>query len=436
MLKKRKGEIATLLTLGLVLVGTLITLGASLFVSNKKTNLVSNSRAACAEEYVCGTITSCVKRNTNCSNSPADLCNCAGKPCNRNGQLCGGGGGAPSPAPTTDPGTGAGAPTPTQPQGGGGTSKYEWGDWDRAVQGCNNQANCICGNMGKGSCSPGNCQAESGSSNVCVPNKWDGKGGWGCWGPPIQACDVQPTAVPTSAAATPISIPIQAPQPTTGGGTTNIVCNNLKTKPTCDAQPSNPNCSWYSACNKCAEDGTLLESICPLSAGAPQYCSADLNIQSCKPISNTANCPDNLPQECTASNTAKFCCPSSSVAPQPTRGLRCANKRCIEWNRITPDSNNGVLQYSTLNDSNNRIVRQDNGYYLFPNATCSRLAVSDSELYTYCQSAPAQASDEPQGSVNNGQTQVDFTSSSQQVTADNGEKVNVINMPGIGKVVF
>lgn len=44
--KLRKGEIATLLTLGLILVGTLITLGTSFFVSNKKTNLASNSKAA------------------------------------------------------------------------------------------------------------------------------------------------------------------------------------------------------------------------------------------------------------------------------------------------------------------------------------------------------------------------------------------------------
>ncbi len=46
MLKRRKGEVATLLTLGLVLVGALITLGTSLFISNKKINLASNSRAA------------------------------------------------------------------------------------------------------------------------------------------------------------------------------------------------------------------------------------------------------------------------------------------------------------------------------------------------------------------------------------------------------
>lgn len=66
MLKRRKGEIATLLTLGLVLVGSLITLGTSLFISNKKTNLASNPRAQvpceinqknCTE--ICGNITLC-----------------------------------------------------------------------------------------------------------------------------------------------------------------------------------------------------------------------------------------------------------------------------------------------------------------------------------------------------------------------------------------
>ncbi len=44
-MKNHRGEIATLLTLGLVVVGTLITLGTSLFVSNKTTNLASNSKA-------------------------------------------------------------------------------------------------------------------------------------------------------------------------------------------------------------------------------------------------------------------------------------------------------------------------------------------------------------------------------------------------------
>jgi len=62
MLKKRRGEIATLLTLGLVLVGTLITLGTSLFVN--KTKIASNPRAAgevtrygsmnCTPSQICG----------------------------------------------------------------------------------------------------------------------------------------------------------------------------------------------------------------------------------------------------------------------------------------------------------------------------------------------------------------------------------------------
>lgn len=73
-MKNHKGVIATFLTLGLVIVGTLITLGTSLFVSNKKTNLASNSRAAtvnCIYDTVnlcrgeCRDTTICLKcRNT------------------------------------------------------------------------------------------------------------------------------------------------------------------------------------------------------------------------------------------------------------------------------------------------------------------------------------------------------------------------------------
>jgi len=41
----RKGEIATLLTLGLVAVGAAVTLISSLFINNKNSNLAMNSRA-------------------------------------------------------------------------------------------------------------------------------------------------------------------------------------------------------------------------------------------------------------------------------------------------------------------------------------------------------------------------------------------------------
>lgn len=58
-MKNHKGTIATLLTLGLVVLATAITLGSSLFVSNQKTNLASNSRATessgpCEEGQNCG----------------------------------------------------------------------------------------------------------------------------------------------------------------------------------------------------------------------------------------------------------------------------------------------------------------------------------------------------------------------------------------------
>lgn len=93
MLKKRKGEIATLLTLGLVLLGGLITLGTSLFVNNQKSNFASNSRAAvCPEVYECFSINPpvCKKKNFDLScqytnYADADIGKCAGLPCNRNG---------------------------------------------------------------------------------------------------------------------------------------------------------------------------------------------------------------------------------------------------------------------------------------------------------------------------------------------------------------
>lgn len=57
-MKNRKGSIAAFLTLGLVVVGTLVTLGTSLFVSNKKTSLALNSKAAgknvCCLASACG----------------------------------------------------------------------------------------------------------------------------------------------------------------------------------------------------------------------------------------------------------------------------------------------------------------------------------------------------------------------------------------------
>jgi hypothetical protein len=62
-MKNHKGEIATLLTLGLIIVGGLITLGTSLFVSNQKSNLASNSRAA----LYCPTGSHCIPASSSCS---------------------------------------------------------------------------------------------------------------------------------------------------------------------------------------------------------------------------------------------------------------------------------------------------------------------------------------------------------------------------------
>lgn len=96
--KSRKGEIATLLTLGLVLVGTLITLGTSLFVSNQKNNLALNSRAA----LYCPTGSHCIASTFSCKgyynqveNTNAD-CTFAGK----EGICCYNSTTTPAPSPT------------------------------------------------------------------------------------------------------------------------------------------------------------------------------------------------------------------------------------------------------------------------------------------------------------------------------------------------
>jgi hypothetical protein len=77
-MKNKKGEIATLLTLGLVVVGTLITLGTSLFVSNKKTNLASNSRAgttySCCKVYETSSACGGNKRIQNQGNAFTSTC--------------------------------------------------------------------------------------------------------------------------------------------------------------------------------------------------------------------------------------------------------------------------------------------------------------------------------------------------------------------------
>jgi len=73
----KQGEIATLLTLGLVIVGTVITLGASLFISNKKANLALNSKAEtqCAfGDWDCAAIGANNETGRICANMGKSFC--------------------------------------------------------------------------------------------------------------------------------------------------------------------------------------------------------------------------------------------------------------------------------------------------------------------------------------------------------------------------
>lgn len=82
-MQNHKGEIATLLTLGLVLVGTLITLGTSLFVNNQK-NIASNPKAQCAGDVPNPDKACCFCKKGKVivyASSTARVNNCMGTPC-------------------------------------------------------------------------------------------------------------------------------------------------------------------------------------------------------------------------------------------------------------------------------------------------------------------------------------------------------------------
>ena len=81
-MKNKKGEIATLLTLGLVLVGTLITLGTSFFVN--KTKIASNPKAQCAGPIPSPSKACCFCKKgkvTVYASSTARVNNCMDTPC-------------------------------------------------------------------------------------------------------------------------------------------------------------------------------------------------------------------------------------------------------------------------------------------------------------------------------------------------------------------
>jgi len=135
--KSKKGEIATLLTLGLVVVGTLITLGTSLFVNNKK-NLASNPKAADCIARKClnnSSIPYWDKGGTAYSKEgcwPADALGY--------GKICGVGNGGitntPIPKPPTAIPTNASVPSPTPTVSSGGNSGGIGGDIVGEGQSC------------------------------------------------------------------------------------------------------------------------------------------------------------------------------------------------------------------------------------------------------------------------------------------------------------
>ena len=92
MLKKRRGEIATLLTLGLVILGGVLAIGSSVFLSRQKT---TNTRAAeeiicdATNDYNCAGVTATCSGGTACGQTSISSTNsscyrCMGPNCKRN----------------------------------------------------------------------------------------------------------------------------------------------------------------------------------------------------------------------------------------------------------------------------------------------------------------------------------------------------------------
>ncbi len=124
-MKNQKGAIATLLTLGLVVIGTAITLGTSLFVNNKNTNLASNSRAA----INCGNQGKCQLNSTTCldvgqSSGALKCCAAHQTPANRS---------YPSLATSCSTGGSGGGTT----SGAGGVGACDYDSMSKAADACN-----------------------------------------------------------------------------------------------------------------------------------------------------------------------------------------------------------------------------------------------------------------------------------------------------------
>lgn len=231
----QRGEIATVIAIGTLIIIGVASLFSSAFLGQKQTTK-SKAQETCKEEFFCIDKT-CMKRFTNCgqdfakgqcaglpcgpqqtNTSPAPIislgagaggvtgsctddyreaCTCAGgqsgtKACRKvggpgtegkTGADCPWGAGSScGSCECSGGGGGATSPAPSKPPdtGLGGGGDCAWGDWTCASAGGNNDAGRICGKMGKSLCAPGDGRSD-GAGKVCQKNQWDDK--WGCWGP-------------------------------------------------------------------------------------------------------------------------------------------------------------------------------------------------------------------------------------------------------------
>lgn len=180
----QRGEIATIVAIGTLVIIGVASLFSSAFLGQKQTTSTKAQEATC-DNGVRVNGTGCQKQGDPyefiCKspnpNQKWEKRDCSsGQTCQ--GAACSGGGGAPA-QPQGGEG-GATSPAPSKPpETGSGGGDCAWGDWTCAANKCGSDAPCMCAKMGKSLCAPGDGRSD-GAGKVCQKNQWDSK--WGCWG--------------------------------------------------------------------------------------------------------------------------------------------------------------------------------------------------------------------------------------------------------------
>jgi len=382
MLKRRKGEIATLLTLGLVIVGTVVTLASSFFIS-KKPQTTSTKAAA---TYCCVTRSGAdVYYNTGtCSSITHPCCGNGAKkpPCGGGVNPTAGGGGTSTPKciKCLNGKCVAWDPKAAKPSdsvcGGGGTSTFSCPNPNKIFIRSSGTCYAKCTNEGftyvsqnpdtntkECCCKPASVNPTQGVSATCPGsygtvykyNASTGKclllKGKSC-APPIQnqCCDLE---VPSSNCDTG-----GIPHCSAGSYTNQTGCENIcgagqcrqcilgsTTKFECINTTTAPACSkprTYSSQSNCINEGCQNCTQCTFSGAIRYECEGSGSIQ-CPAGESSCGQICCIQGQCGANGT----CVSPSSTP---KCIKCLNGKCIAWDPKAAKPSDSICECKKCNN--------------------------------------------------------------------------------------